>query len=232
MSNYQKAGGMAALIEAATYLIGMVIAFTVLAPSWELDPAQYVAFLVDNQTFLHLWHLLIYLVNGVFLIVLVLALHERLKSGAPAVMQVATAVGLIWAGLVIASGMQTINDLGVISDLYAQDPAQATTVWLSLSAVESGLGGAIELPGGLWVLLVSWAALQSGALPRALNYLGFLVGAAGVATALPLLGELGTLFGLGSILWFIWLGIVLLRDTSRQTAVPADKLAPHPQGAD
>jgi len=194
MSNYQKAGGMAALIEAATYLIGMVIAFTVLAPSWELDPAQYVAFLVDNQTFLHLWHLLIYLVNGVFLIVLVLALHQRLKSGAPAVMQVATAVGLIWAGLVIASGMQTINDLGVISDLYAQDPAQATTVWLSLSAVESGLGGAIELPGGLWVLLVSWAALQSGALPRALNYLGFLVGAAGVATALPLLGELGTLF--------------------------------------
>ena len=42
---------------------------------------------------------------GVFLVVLALALYERLKAGSPALVQMATAFGLIWAGLAIASGM-------------------------------------------------------------------------------------------------------------------------------
>lgn len=229
MNNLQKMGGIAALIEAATYLVGIVIAFTILAPSWELNPEQYVAFLVDNQTFMHLWHLLIYIVNGVFLIVLVLALNEWLKSNSPALAQVATAVGLIWAGLVIASGLLIINDLGVLADLYSQDPTQAATVWLALSAVENGLGGAVELPGGLWLLLVSWAALRGGELPKALNYLGVLVGVAGVVTAVPTLGELGAVFGLGSIAWFLWLGIVLLRSDAKTTTEQSSRVTPHHQ---
>ena len=46
-----------------------------------------------------------YVFFGFFLIVLSLALYDRLKSGAPALMQVATAIGIIWAGSLIASGM-------------------------------------------------------------------------------------------------------------------------------
>jgi hypothetical protein len=211
MNNLQKMGGVAALVEGATYLLGIVIAFTILAPTWELNPEQYVAFLIENQTFMHIWHLIIYVVNGIFLVVLVLALYERLKGSTSALAQVAAAIGLIWAGLVIASGLLIINDLGVIADLHGRNPAQATTVWLALSAVENGLGGAVELPGGLWMMLVSWAAWRSKELPTALNYLGLVVGMAGVLTAVPALGELGVAFGLGSIVWFIWLGIVMLR---------------------
>jgi hypothetical protein len=211
MNNLQKMGGVAALVEGATYLLGIVIAFTILAPTWELNPEQYVAFLVENQTFMHIWHLIIYVVNDIFLVVLVLALYERLKGSTSALAQVAAAIGLIWAGLVVASGLLIINDLGVIADLHGQNPAQATTVWLALSAVENGLGGAVELPGGLWMLLVSWAAWRSKELPTALNYLGLVVGMAGILTAVPALGELGVAFGLGSIVWFIWLGIVMLR---------------------
>lgn len=223
MNNLQKIGGVAALVEAATYLVGIVIAFTILAPTWELNPEQYMAFLVDNQTFMHLWHLIIYVINGIFLVVLVLALYERLKNNSPALAQVAAAVGLIWAGLVIASGMLIINNLGVVAELYGQDPAQAATVYVALSAVENGLGGAVELPGGLWLLLVSWAAWRGGELPKGLNYLGLLVGAAGMLTAVPTLGELGTVFGLGSIAWFIWLGIVLLRSDAKTTPEQSNK---------
>ena len=227
MNNFQKMGGVAALIEAATYLIGIIIAFTVLAPTWELNPEQYVAFLVDNQTFMHIWHLLIYIVNGFFLVVLVLALYDNLKDRSSALAQVATAVGLIWAGLVIASGLLILNDLDVIANLYAQNQAQATTVWLSLSAIEDGLGGAVELPGGLWMLLVCWAALRGGEMPRGLNYLGVLVGGAGILTAVPTLGDLGVVFGLGSIVWFIWVGVVMLYGRSNTAAEQPDTIAPH-----
>jgi hypothetical protein len=211
MNDLQKLGGVAALIQAAAYVVGLGLALTLLAPVLDADPDQYVAFLVDNLILMHIWHLIIYLVAGVFLVVLALALHERLKAGSPAMAQTATAFGLIWAGLVIASGMLMINDAGVVAEIYGEDPAQAASVWLALSAVEEGLGGAIELPGGLWVLLLSWAALRAGGLPRALNYLGAVIGVAGILTVVPALEVLGAAFGLGFIVWFAWVGIVMLR---------------------
>ena len=45
-----------------------------------------------------------------------------------------------------------------------------------------------------------------------LNYLGVAIGVAGILTVVPPLGEMGGLiFGLGQIVWFAWLGIVMLR---------------------
>ena len=151
-------------------------------------------------------------------VVLALALYERLKAGSPAMAQTATAFGLIWAALVIASGMLIISDLGIVVDLYSKDPAQAAWVWLALDSVEEGLGGGVEIPGGLWVLLVSWAALRSGGLPRALNYLGVVIGVAGILAVVPPLEVLGAVFGLGLIVWFVWLGIDMLRGSPSAAA--------------
>ena len=218
MNNFQKTGGIAALINATAYVVGFGMAFTLLAPILDAAPEQYLAFLVDHQTLLYVWYLIIYVIAGVFMVPLVLALYERLKGGAPALASTAAAIGLIWAGLVIASGMLYLKDIGVVAQLYAQDPAQAATVWVALSAVENALGGGIELPGGLWALLVSWAALRTNGLPKALNALGLVIGVAGILTLIPALGELTTsLFGLGFILWFAWAGIVMVRSRSSGT---------------
>jgi hypothetical protein len=81
---------------------------------------------------MYLWYLTIYVVFGVFLVVLSLALYERLKAGSPAVAQTATAFGIIWAGLVIASGMVANVGTGVVVDLYSRDPAQAASLWLAV----------------------------------------------------------------------------------------------------
>ncbi len=53
-----------------------------------------------------------------------------------------------------------------------------------------------------------------------LNWLGVAIGAAGVLSVVPLLKDLGYGFGSLQIVWFVWLGIVMLRTTSRQ-AEPA-----------
>ncbi len=226
----QKVGGIAALINAAAYIVGFGMVLTMLSPIMSADRSQAVAFLVANQTVMLVWHLIIYLVAGVCMVPLVLALHERLKAGAPALMQTATAFGLIWAGLVIASGMLLVNDAGIVADLYATDQAQATTVWLALSAVENGLGGAIELPGGLWILLVSLAALRAGGLPRALNYLGVTIGVAGIVMVVPALQEAGSVFGLGFIIWFVWAGIVMVRDRTSAALPTGDRRYSSPIG--
>jgi hypothetical protein len=85
--------------------------------------------------------------------------------------------------------------------------------------VFEGLGGANEAIGGIWILLISWAALRIGALSKVLNYLGVVVGVAGIISIVPALGELFVyIFALGQIVWFIWLGIVMLRSNPGKKA--------------
>jgi hypothetical protein len=68
-----------------------------------------------------------------------------------------------------------------------------------------------EILGGLMTLLVSWAALQTGGLPKFLNYLGVVVGLVGIISTIPGLSSLTGMFGISQIVWFVWLAIILLR---------------------
>jgi hypothetical protein len=216
----QKIGGFSALYMAAAYLIGIVLFLVVLDYSSVTEPAQKVALNVDNQVVIFSTNLLMYVFFGLCLIILLLALYERLKSGAPAIMQAATAIGIIWAGSLIASGMVANAGLATIVPLYAQDPAQAALTWQGIEAVAHGLGNANgEILGGPLTLLVSLAGLRAGGLPRGLNMLGLLVGAVGIISMIPGLTEMMVgMFGLSQIIWFIWLGIVLLRSNPSPAA--------------
>jgi hypothetical protein len=213
MKKLQKMGGIAALCLAAAYLIALVGYILVLGTLEDVDPVQQVASLVDNQAFIYILNLIAYVFAGFFMVVLALALYERLKSGSPALAQTATAIGLIWATVIIASGMIRNYGMGILVDLYNTDPTQAGTVWSAVESVFQGLGGGSgEILGGPWVLLVSWAALRAGELPKALNYLGVALGVAGILSTIPpLFLMLALVFGMGKIVWLIWLGIVMLR---------------------
>ena len=216
MKNLQKMGGIAALYAGAAYVVGMM--GFLLVVGWPDDPVAQVAVLVNNQVSQHILYLIVYQVWAIFLVVLTLALYERLKANSPAMMQIVTAIGVIWATVVIASGMIFNIGMDNVVNLYGKDPDQATTVWLAIESVCNGIGGGNEILGGLWMLLISWVALRAGIFPRALNYLGVVVGAAGILSALPGLGEVGMIFGLLQIVWFIWLGIVMLRSNSSAAA--------------
>ncbi len=210
MKALNKFGGFAAFYLAAAYLIGISLFLVVLDYPSITDPAQKVALLVEKQIVIFGTNLLMYVFFGIFLVVLSLTLYERLKSGMTALMQVATVIGIIWAGSLVASGMVSNAGIAPTIALYAKDPAQTALFWQGIEVMSSGLGnGNGEILGGVWTLLVSWAALKTGGLPKGLNFLGLLVGAVGLASLL--LTDLTGLFGLSQMVWFIWLGIVLLR---------------------
>ena len=212
MNRLQKIGGIAALYQAAAYLVGIVLFLFVLDYPNVVEPVEKVALLVNHQVMMVLTTLFMYVIFGVFLVVLALALHERLKAGASAIVQPATALGLIWGGALIASGMVFNAGIAPVVALYGEDPARAAVVWSAIESVSNGLGGANgEILGGLWTVLVSWAALRDGGLPRALNYLGLVVGGVGIISATPGLHALAGLFGMSQIVWFVWLGTILLR---------------------
>ena len=220
MKNLQKIGGFAALYLAAALLFALVGYLLIVGTLDVVDPVEKVAQLVDNQAFLYILNLIAYVIWGIVMVPLTLALYERLKAGSPAMMQIATAIGLIWACIVIASGQVSNLGMNTVVDLYGKDPAQAATVWMAIDSVANGLGSAGgEILGGTWILLVSWGALRGRGLSRALNYLGALVGAAGLFSAIPVIGVPGTvIFGLGKMVWSLWLGIVMLRKNPSATS--------------
>jgi len=212
MKTLQKVGGLAALYMAAAYLIGIVTFLVVLDYPGISDPARKVALNLEKQTVVFSTNLLMYVIFGFALTILVLALYDRIKSDAPALMQVGTAIGIIWAGSLTASGMVANAGLAAVAALYARDPVQAVLTFQGIEAVANGLGNANgEILGGTWTLLVSIAALRGGGLPRSLNIVGLLVGTVGIVTIIPALTDFSGVFGLGQIVWFVWLGIMLLR---------------------
>jgi len=229
MKNLQKIGGVAALIGAATNLLAIVM-FITLAPKGygSDDPGQAVAFFADNQALMRVLYQIQYLVFGVSLIFLSLALYERLKAGSPVLAQAVTTFGLIWAFLVIVIGTLSINNLSTVVKLYGENPTQAATVWLTFDSVETGLGGGggETTVNALWFLLLSWAALQARELPRILNYLGVVIGVAGIISVVLASLGLMVVYGLGLIIWLIWLGIVMLRSNPSTAAQKTDAFVP------
>ena len=222
MKTLHKFGGFSALYLAVAYLIGMVLFLVVLDYPSITDAAQKVALLAEKQRVIFSTNLLMYVFFGVFLVILSLALYDRLKSGAPALTAVGTALGIIWAGSLIASGMVANAGIAPVVAMYAKDPAQAALTWQGIETVANGLGnGNGEILGGLWTLLVSLAALRASGYPRGLNILGLFVGAVGIISLIPGLTDLLTgVFGLSQIIWFVCLGIVMLQNSRSASTQP------------
>jgi hypothetical protein len=138
---------------------------------------------------------------------------------AGAMARLSAVFGLIWSGLIIATGMIVNLGYSTLADLHDADPEMAATVWSAVDTVANGLGGGNEIVGGTWVLLVSLAATRTGLLGQVVGYLGVASGVAGLATVVPGLEPVGAVFGLGLIVWFIGVGMTLLR---RRDTAPAD----------
>ncbi|PKL19634.1 MAG: hypothetical protein CVV48_17060 [Spirochaetae bacterium HGW-Spirochaetae-4] len=212
----QKVGGVAALYLALAYLAAMPYFLIVVDYPGAITSRDKVVLILGNFPSMYAMYLVTYVLFGLLLGVLALALYDRLRIHAPVVMRIATAIGLLWASTLVASGMVFNYGMGVIVALAEIDLVQAQQTWQAIEPVAMGLGGAGgELLGGLWVLLVSSVALRSGSLPKLLDWLGMVIGVAGLVSVIPVLHDVGMVFGILQILWLVWFGVVLL--TTKQT---------------
>ncbi|GAA3510805.1 hypothetical protein GCM10022393_25530 [Aquimarina addita] len=207
----QKVGGVFAILEACIYISAFIVYGGLLVyPDKDANTVDTFTFLEHNYITLSTVNFISYVLFGILLAVLVLALHEYLKRHAPNLSKLAFIFGVIWVGLVIASGMITTIGLTSILEIGVTNPEKAMQIWSVISIVAEGLGGGNEIVGGIWVLLISSIAIHRNLFSKALNVLGLLVGLVGILTVYPL--DIFTeIFGISQIIWFFWIGIALLR---------------------
>ena len=213
MKSLQKIGGIAALTQGILFIVFPVFLFAILpsqgleattGPNVLADPAKVLP-VAAKSPIVSIFSLLDVPV-AVCLLLITLALHERLQSDSPMMIRIATGSGLVGTVLFLAVGMGRFASVSQLSALYLQDQTSVATAYLAAGTVVEGLNNAAVFAYGWWVLLASWASLKTGRLPKLLCYLGLLLGLTGIITFLfpvpPMLG----------IIWFLWLGAVLLRN--------------------
>ena len=204
-----KTSGISSLTAGAIYVIGFAVLFTAMAPL--LDEAKSIetklGFLLDNQVLFQSWILVIYVVFGVILVFIVQGVSYLATSW---LSTTGAIFGYIWSGLVIASGMVAIVGLEASATLFEQDPQKAADFWVVIDTIHNALGGGVEVVGGVWMLIISADFLTSSQLSKSINWLGIIVGLAGIISMVPGLSDAGAVFGLLQIVWFIWLGILMI----------------------
>ncbi len=219
-----RIGGAAAIIQALCYVLGFTLLATSMNPGstegW--TQVQKLEFVLERQSLFVFWNTVIYVVFGTALVVLAVVLHRLLRPSASLAASVGTPFGLIWAGLVVASGMVANVGLAWVAQAYGAGAEAAAQTWTVIGIVQDGIGGGVELVGGIWVLGISVASLRARAvLPKPVNLLGLVVGVCGVVTIVPALSDMGAVFGLLQIVWFVGVGVVLLRANDAQQFVAA-----------
>jgi hypothetical protein len=200
-------GRIAALAIAVSYLVGIVMMLTVFNLG-ELSPPEKLAAVLAQRTAYQLWYLQIWLLSAIGLLVLALALSSTFKDNGGLLVPLTTAFGVIWSGVLFASGMIALRSLDIVAALHTSDAAAALALWRANNVVIDGLGGGIELLGGVWLLLLSVLSWQQKHFPRWFDSLGIVIGCAGVLTVWPSLNALTMVFGLGQIFWFVALAAI------------------------
>ncbi|MEQ8927125.1 MAG: hypothetical protein RLO81_14995 [Fulvivirga sp.] len=214
--NLQKLGGLSAITQAIIYLFGFIIYGAVLnyLPA-NSTASQTIAHLSENQLLLSITNLIIYVLFGIVLAVLVLAIYERTK-GEAYLSKLAAVFGFVWVVLVIASGMILNIGLAAVIKNGIINPEEAVTLWKMVNIMGDSLGGGNEIVGALWLIFLSIAGFKSNTLPKGLVYFGLLIGVFGVCTIYPYF-IFAELFGTTQILWFVWVGVVMLKSQQQKS---------------
>ncbi|MEZ8826126.1 hypothetical protein AB6E04_17340, partial [Vibrio amylolyticus] len=166
MDRLQKFVGIAAWIEALIYILAFIYFGAYWAYPSEGSASEKMSYLAENQHSFSMMYFLMYIMFGVFLSVIVVGLFEKLQSTNDPLVKVGSVFGFVWVVLVIASGM--LANIGLVHAVELMDLSveKAFDMWRVVTVIVESLGGGNEIVGGLWVLLLSLAALKATIFPR------------------------------------------------------------------
>lgn len=143
MRDLKNWGGLAALICAATYIFGFVILLTLLAPSGygmaQINAAEVVVFIVENTGLILTWNFAIYVINGLALAALAVALGAYFAPHAPGIAQMVQTFGALWATLVVGAGMVANVGIAGMTVKHTTNAVEAVQMWELVSWLKTDL---------------------------------------------------------------------------------------------
>jgi len=203
MKGFQKIGGCAAVIQGLAFVALLLIIFGFEIPQGlgpGADTAKEIAVAASSPTPFLITNLLVMLFS-ITIILITLALRERMQDGAPNQMRLAVLAASISSALFLANGVVSFTGYPPI---VALPDTAAVSAYRGLSAVTNGLLLAAIFAAGLNLRLIGWAALSTKGLPAQLSYLLVLAGVVAVLSfVVSIFGLVGPVL---NVVFSLWLG--------------------------
>lgn len=210
----KQLAGLAFFGMALCYITLFIIYGAVLSPPANPSTAETIAYLIENKSLLNFSYVLGYVLFAMLLCFCVYLVGSFYRTESKITIVLATLFGYFWVVVLLCAGMIGITSHELLASYSTSDPAAAEVIYHARTLLTESLGGGIEFIGGVWLVglgIVSWRHHQ---LSRALSAFTLVKGLIGVATLFSTASVLRDLFGITGIVWFIWMGLVMLKKPS------------------
>ena len=210
-----RSSALAFLMMPLCYVAMFVFFFVILDIPHGSRLIEKIDYMAEQKALISFAYFIGYIVFGCLLLIGVEGINARLQVDKSELAKFAYAFGMLWFVLMMCSGMIAMVGMETMARLFEKASEHTETVYFIAIITVDALGGGIEFAGGMWVLLISITALRQQQLSTGLNVLGLFCGVFGIATLILSIPEFKDAFGLSQVVWFIWMGFVLMPRRAR-----------------
>jgi len=206
--------GAAFIGMALCYITLFIIYGAILSTPVEANTAEKIAYLIENKGLFNFTYVLGYVLFSCLLCFCVYVIGGLYRQVSQPAMAMATLFGYFWVVVLLCTGMVGISSHELLASYSTSNPAAADVTYYARNLLTESLGGGIEFIGGMWLLLFGAVSWRHGLLSKSLSAFTLVKGVIGVATLFSAESVLRDLFGITGIVWFLWMGIVMIKKPS------------------
>ena len=210
----KRLAGTAFIGMALCYITLFIIYGAVLSTPANANTAEKIAYLIENKNLYNFTYVLGYVLFACLLCFCVYVIGQLSHKASKAMVAMMSLFGYFWVVVLLCTGMIGISSHELLAANSLRNPEAAEVIYYAGTLLTESLGGGIEFIGGVWLFLLGAISWRHGLLSKTLSVFTLVKGAIGIATLFSAELVLRYLFGLSGIVWFIWMGIVMVKKPS------------------
>lgn len=218
MRTKQVNGAIAAIVCAASFIIGLVVILFVV-PDFNQGAEYRLAAFTKHKTLMQLWYFLVYVVFGFSLLILTRSLLELNDGEHSFLDQITSLVSYLWACYILVCGLIAILSIEFLFSQSSDGTQHISEAWRQIYTIQMGLGEGVEWVGAIWVIFINSCLRERNRFPRPIILFGYFIAAIGMLTLYRPLADVGALFGLLQIVWFIGISYFLIQERVKHTSL-------------
>ncbi|OKY27345.1 MULTISPECIES: hypothetical protein [Thalassotalea] len=210
----ERQGAIAAMVCALSFIIGLAVVLLIV-PDFNQNAEQRLIVFMKHKLLMQLWYFVVYVVFGFSLLVLSRSLLALRTTEHNLLEQMSSLVSYLWACYILACGFIAIFSIEFLFTNNSNGTYNISEAWRQIYNIQMGLGEGVEWVGAIWVIFINSCLHYQHRFPKQLIIMGFIIAVIGLLTFYPPLAEVGALFGLLQIFWFLAISILLLRKNTQ-----------------
>lgn len=203
-------GVFSAIICALSFIVGLLVVLFIV-PDFNQGAEQRLVVFTHHKVLMQFWYFMVYVVFGISLLFLSRSLLYIQNKEHSLAEQFTMLVSYMWASYILACGVIAILSIEFLFTVN-DGVRNISETWQQIYTIQMGLGEGVEWVGSIWVFCINFCLNYRSRFPKNLIYFGYFIAFIGMFTLYPPLAEIGAMFGLLQIIWFLIVSAFLFKE--------------------